>query len=81
MNAQSPLPPRSRKMLWSAFVALVLLGGLLIGGMIAAIVVKAYLFTIPLGALLLLLLWRAEHWLMACHRRLRQTAPDAIQRR
>jgi choline-glycine betaine transporter len=72
LNAQRPLPPRSKKLLWSAFAGLTGAGLLLVGGMILAIVSKTYLLTIPLGALLILLLWRAEHWLMAWHRHLRR---------
>jgi hypothetical protein len=57
-------------LLWSAFAALVVLGVLLIAGIIAAIYGRAYLLTAPLGAMLILLLWRAEHWLLAWHRHL-----------
>lgn len=70
MNAHRPLPDRNKRVLWTAFALLVALGFVLLGGMVAAIVEQAYLLTVPLGAMLILLLWRAEHWLMACHRRL-----------
>ncbi len=81
MPTHPPLSRRDRRLLWSALAVLVVLGAVLILGITAAIFGRAYLLTAPLGALLILLLWRAESWLMAWHRHLQRRNTGGIWRR
>ncbi|MEM8547709.1 MAG: hypothetical protein AAGF46_06050 [Pseudomonadota bacterium] len=53
----------TRRWLWAGFIVLALGGAMLVSTLVWCIVTQHYLATAPVGALLLMLLWRAETWL------------------